>query len=100
MKSIIEKKILEVQEQMKSMETRPLYYLSSTWSVLIGQLNILKEVISEINVIRAVELQKIANKEIDVLGEISNSIAKELEQLTDAFTEVEQNTFLRLMKVD
>jgi hypothetical protein len=100
MKSIIEKKILEVQEQMKSMETQPLYYLKPAWSALNAQLLILREVISEMNVIRAVELQKIANRELDVLGEISNSILTELERLTDSFDEVERNSFIRLMKVD
>ena len=100
MKSIIENKILGVIEQMKSMETQPLYYLKPAYTKLTAELNILKEVLGEYNVLRAVELQKIANRELTVLGEISSSISKELEQLVDSFNEVEQNTFLRLMAVE
>ena len=100
MKSIIEKKILEIREQMNNMETQPMYYLKPAWANLTAQLQILKEVNGEYNVLRAVELQKIANRELAVLGEISTSICKELEQLADSFNEVESNAFLRLMNVD
>lgn len=97
MNSIIENKILGIREQMNNMETEPMYYLKPAWANLTAQLQILKEVLGELNVLRAVELKKMANREFSVLGEISPSISRELERLVDSFNEVEGNAFLRLM---
>jgi hypothetical protein len=97
MRTLIEKKLLEILEQQGNMQTENLYYLKPAWAVLKAKEDMLREVLSELDVQRAVELQNIINREIDILDEASTRLTKELEILVDAFNEVESNAFLRLM---
>lgn len=97
MKALTENKLHGVKEQMKALETTHNYYLTREWKNLQAQQSILQELISEERVQRAVHLQVLCNKQIDAFGEADNHNTNELLLLTDNFTVIEGNTFIRLM---
>jgi len=98
LETTIQNKILGIVEQMKAMETESLYYLKPAWIALQAQKSILEEVLSDERITRAVNLQLLANKQIDILGEAHAIVANELELLVDSFNQIESNAFLRVMK--
>lgn len=98
LETTIQNKILGIVEQMKAMETENQYYLKPAWIALQAQKSILEEVLSDERITRAVNLQLLANKQIDILGEAHAIVANELELLVDSFNQIESNAFLRVMK--
>lgn len=97
MKLIVEKKILEVKEQMSAMETEPMYYLKPAWQLLQAQLLILNEVISEQKISRAIAFHELATNEINALGQSTEYVNKELSLLIETFTKEERNAYLRVI---
>ena len=51
------------------------------------------------NVLRAVELQKEANAQIDLLGQAEEYVVDELMELVDSFDQYEQDMFIELMEL-
>lgn len=51
------------------------------------------------NVLRAVELQKEANAQIDLLGQAEEYVIDELMVLVDSFDQYEQDMFIELMEL-
>jgi hypothetical protein len=51
------------------------------------------------NVLRAVELQKEANTQIDLLGQAEDYVINELMELADSFDQYEQAMFIELMQL-
>lgn len=51
------------------------------------------------NVLRAVELQKEANAQIDLLGQAEEYVMNELMKLVDSFDQYEYEMFIELMQL-
>lgn len=97
MELIVEKKILEVNEQMKAMVLEPMYYLRPAWHRLEAQLLILNEIISEQKISRAIAFYELSINEVKTLGEPTEYVRKELSLLLETFTNEERNAYLRII---
>lgn len=98
MRTLIEKKLLEVMELQRAMQTQHLYHLKPNWGVLKSKEEILSELLSELDVQRAVDLQITINREIETFGKATSRLSQELGVLVDNFNELEGNAFIRLME--
>ena len=99
MKEIIEKKLFNLQEQMMEIvRTTEKPTLHPNYIILASQISILQETLSEKHVERAVHLQLLANKQIDVFGQAEVLTIAELTSICDDFNVMERDAFLRLME--